>query len=59
MRHNTQDESISEAIHLQGLPLVQSNLPGQFHLSLAQVLSLRTMIVVTTTYPMINDSTGQ
>ena len=33
--HDVQDNSISEAIHLQGLPLVQSNLPGQFCLSLA------------------------
>ena len=34
-RHDVQDNSISEAIHLQGLPLVQSNLPGQFCLFLA------------------------
>ena len=34
-RHDVQDNSISEAIYLQGLPLVQSNLPGQFCLFLA------------------------
>ena len=46
MRHDAQDDSISEAVHLRGLPLVQSNLPGQFRLSLAQVLSLQTMILI-------------
>ena len=46
MHHDAQDDSISEAIHLRGLPLVQSNLPRQFCLSLAQVLSLRTMILI-------------
>ena len=44
--HDVQDDSISEAVHLWGLPLVQSNLPGQFCLSLAQVSSLWTMIQI-------------
>ena len=35
MHHNAQDDFISEAVHLRGFPLVQSNLPGQFCLSLA------------------------
>jgi len=35
MHHNAQDESIKEAIHLQGLLLVQFNLTEQFHLFLA------------------------
>ena len=46
MHHDTQDESIKEAGHLRGLPPVQSNLPGQFRLSLAQVSSLWTMILI-------------
>jgi len=53
MHHNTQDKSIKEAIHLWGLPLVQSNLPGQFRLSLAQVLSLWTMILIGRMLPLI------
>ena len=53
MRHNAQDESIKEAVHLRGLPLVQSNLPRQFHLSLAQVLSLWTMILIGRMLPLI------
>ena len=52
-RHDTQDDSISEAVHLRGLPLVQSNLPGQFCLSLAQVLSLWTMILIGRMLPLI------
>ena len=40
MRHDAQDKSIKEASYLRDLPPVQSNLPRQFRLSLAQVLSL-------------------
>ena len=46
MCHDAQDKSIKEAIHLWGLPPVQSNLPGQFCLSLAQVSFLWTMILI-------------
>ena len=46
MHHDTQDESIKEAVHLPGLLLVQFNLAKQFCLSLAQVLSLRTTILI-------------
>jgi len=46
MLHNAQDKFIKEAIHLQGLSLVQFNLAEQFHLFLAQVLSLQTMILI-------------
>jgi len=46
MHHNVQDESIKEAIHLQGFLPVQSNLARQFCLFLAQVSSLRTMILI-------------
>jgi len=46
MCHDIQDKSIKEAVHFRDLPLVQSNLPGQFHLFLAQVSSLRTMILI-------------
>ena len=53
MCHNAQDDSISKAVHLWGLPLVQSNLPGQFCLSLAQVLSLRTMILIGRMLPLL------
>jgi len=53
MRHDAQDESISEAIHLRGLPLVQSNLSGQFRLSLAQVSSLWTMILIGRMLPLL------
>ena len=53
MRHDDQDESINEAVHLRGLPLVQSNLPGQFRLSLAQVSSLRTMILIGRMLPLL------
>ena len=53
MRHDAQDESISEAVYLWGLPLVQSNLPGQFRLSLAQVSSLRTMIQIGRMLPLL------
>ena len=51
--HNIQDNSISEAVHLRGLPLVQSNLPRQFCLSLAQVSSLRTIILIGRMLPLI------
>ena len=30
MRHDAQDDSISEAVHFRGLSLLQSNPPGQF-----------------------------
>jgi len=53
MRHDAQDDSISEAVHLRGLSLVQSNLPRQFHLSLAQVSSLRTMILIGRMLPLL------
>ena len=53
MRHNAQDESINKAVHLWGLPLVQSNLPRQFCLFLAQVLSLRTMTLIGRMLPLL------
>ena len=53
MRHNTQDKSINEAVHLWGLPLVQSNLPGQFCLFLAQVSSLWTMTLIGRMFPLL------
>jgi len=53
MRHDAQDESIKEAVHLRGLPPVQSNLPGQFRLSLAQVSSLQTMILIGRMLPLL------
>ena len=53
MRHNAQDESINEAVHLQGLLLVQSNLPRQFRLFLAQVLSLQTIILIGRMLPLL------
>ena len=52
-RHNAQDDSISETIHLWGLPPVQSNLPRQFCLSLAQVLFLQTMILIGRMLPLL------
>jgi len=53
IHHDVQDESIKEAIYLWDLPLVQSNLPRQFHLSLAQVSSLQTMILIGRMLPLI------
>ena len=53
MRHDIQDKSIKEADHLLGLFLVQFNPAGQFHLFLAQVLSLRTMILIGKMLPLI------
>ena len=53
MYHNTQDKSINEAVHLWGLLLVQSNLAGQFHLFLVQVLSLRTIILIGRMLPIL------
>ena len=53
MCHNIQDKSIKEAIHLWGLLLVQSNLARQFYLFLAQVSSLRTMILIGRMLPLI------
>ena len=53
MHHNAQDESINEAVHLRDLPLVQSNLPRQFCLSLAQVLSLWIMILIGRMPPLL------
>ena len=35
MHHDAQDKFIKEAVHLQGLLLVQFNLVEQFHLFLA------------------------
>jgi len=46
MRYNTQDKSTKEAIHLQGLLLVQFNLAEQFCLFLAQVSFLWTIILI-------------
>ena len=43
----------SRQLHQQGLSPVQSNLPGQFHLSLAQVSSLRTMILIRRMLPLL------
>ena len=45
MLHNVQQEFTKEVVHLQGLFLVQFNLAEQFHLFLAQVSSLQTMIL--------------
>ena len=53
MHHNIQDKSIKEAIHLQGLLPVQSNLAGQFCLFLAQVLLLWTMILIGRMLPLL------
>ena len=53
MHHDAQDESINEAIYLWGLLLVQSNLAGQFHLFLAQVSSLQTMILIGRMLPLL------
>ena len=52
-RHDVQDDSISEAVHLWSLPLVQSNLAGQFRLFLAQVLSLWTMTLIVRILPLL------
>jgi len=46
MVHNIQDVFIKEADHLWGLLLILFNLAEQFCLSLAQVLSLQTMILI-------------
>ena len=51
--HDVQDDSISEAVHLRGLPLVQSNLAGQFCPFLAQVSSLQTMILIGRMLPLL------
>jgi len=53
MHHDAQNKSIKEAGHLWDLPLVQSNLLGQFYLSLAQVSSLQTMILIGRMLPLI------
>ena len=46
MVHNIQDVFIKEADHLWGLLFILFNLAEQFCLSLAQVLSLQTMILI-------------
>jgi len=46
MCYDVQDESIKEGDHLLGLLLVQFNPAGQFHMFLAQVSSLQTMILI-------------
>ena len=53
MYHNAQNESINEAVHLRGFLLVQSNLAGQFHLFLVQILSLQTMILIGRMLPLL------
>jgi len=53
IRHDAQDKFTKEAIHLWGLLLVQFNLAKQFCLFLAQVLSLRTMILIGRMLPLI------
>ena len=53
MRHDIQDKSIKEAVHIRDLLPVQSNLVGQFRLFLAQVLSLWTMILIGRMLPLI------
>ena len=58
MCHDAQDNSISEAVHLWGLPSVQSNLPRQFRLSLAQVSSLWTMILIGRMLPLLTPTTN-
>ena len=46
MLHNIQDIFIKETDYLQGPHFVLFNLARQFYLSLAQVLSLQTMILI-------------
>jgi len=58
MRHDVQDESIKEAVYLQGLPLVQSNLAGQFCPFLAQVSSLQTMTLTLRLEPICGRATS-
>ena len=53
MHHNAQDKFINKAVHLRGLSLVQSNLPGQFCLFLAQVSSLQTMTLIGRMLPLL------
>ena len=53
MHHDIQDKSINEAVHLQGLLLVQFNLAGQLCLFLIQVLSLWTMILIERMLPLL------
>ena len=53
MRHDVQDKSIKEAVHLLGLLPVQFNLARQFCLFLAQVSSLRTMILIGRMLPLL------
>jgi len=53
MLHDAQEEFIKEAVHLWGLPLVQFNLVKQFHLFLAQVLSLQTTILTRRMLPLL------
>ena len=60
MLYDAQEEFTKEAVHLQGLSLVQFNLAEQFHLFLAQVSFLWTMIltvVATTHHSRTNDLT--
>ncbi len=58
MCHDVQDESIKEAVHLQGLLPAQPNLARQFHLFLAQVLFLWTMILIGRMFPTTNPITN-
>ena len=53
MLHNAQDEFTKETVHLQGLLPVQFNLDKQFCLFLAQVLSLRMMILTRRMLPLL------
>ena len=53
MHYDVQDEFIKEANHLLGLLLVQFNPAGQFHLFLAQVSSLWTMILIGRMLPLL------
>ena len=53
MLHDAQDRFIKEANHLWDLLLILFNLTRQFHLSLAQVLSLWTMILIGRMLPLL------
>ena len=53
MCHDAQDEFTKEAVYLWGFLLVQLNLARQFHLFLAQVSSLQTIILIGRILPLI------
>ena len=53
MLHNIQDVFIKETNYLQNLHLVLYNLAKQFHLFLAQVLFLQTIILIERMLPLL------